>query len=242
MLRSYGQLEIDAAELRREKAVMQKERDDARIEAHDAREKVERYERFLRALYLPTMRPAVLDKADLGEWAEEQARNLLDGCEAECPNCSTPIHEGACVGEEAPAEPAKCRVCGCTDIDCRGCIERTGKPCYWVEADLCSACVPDADGIQAAIDAVGDDARLLRQVEAAVARSDDNRSRFEVRLANEEDSARLVALESYVIDRGALLIHLGGEMPRRHSGLAFGGPTTRNRSLRDALDQLRRKA
>ncbi|MEN6421290.1 MAG: hypothetical protein ABFD76_05025 [Smithella sp.] len=36
----------------------------------------------------------------------------------------------------------KCRVCGCTDDDCSQCIERTGKPCYWVEDDLCSACVP----------------------------------------------------------------------------------------------------
>jgi hypothetical protein len=35
----------------------------------------------------------------------------------------------------------KCRVCGCTDDDCRGCIEKTGEPCRWVEEDLCSACV-----------------------------------------------------------------------------------------------------
>jgi hypothetical protein len=37
--------------------------------------------------------------------------------------------------------PRACRVCGCTDTDCRGCIERTGEPCYWVGRDLCSACV-----------------------------------------------------------------------------------------------------
>lgn len=35
-----------------------------------------------------------------------------------------------------------CRVCGCTDLDCRGCIERTGIPCRWIEPDLCSACAP----------------------------------------------------------------------------------------------------
>jgi hypothetical protein len=35
-----------------------------------------------------------------------------------------------------------CRVCGCSDMDCRQCIEKTGQPCYWVEADLCSACEP----------------------------------------------------------------------------------------------------
>lgn len=33
-----------------------------------------------------------------------------------------------------------CRVCGCTDNDCRQCIEKTGYPCMWVEKDLCSAC------------------------------------------------------------------------------------------------------
>lgn len=35
-----------------------------------------------------------------------------------------------------------CRVCGCTDQDCRQCIQKTGSPCYWVGADLCSACQP----------------------------------------------------------------------------------------------------
>lgn len=33
-----------------------------------------------------------------------------------------------------------CRVCGCTDEDCSGCVARTGEPCSWVEVDLCSAC------------------------------------------------------------------------------------------------------
>ena len=33
-----------------------------------------------------------------------------------------------------------CRVCGCTNEDCTGCLQRTGKPCYWVAPDLCSAC------------------------------------------------------------------------------------------------------
>lgn len=33
-----------------------------------------------------------------------------------------------------------CSVCGCTEWDCRQCIERTGEPCYWFEEDLCSAC------------------------------------------------------------------------------------------------------
>lgn len=47
---------------------------------------------------------------------------------------------GACTMEahEAP----QCRVCGCTDDDCSGCVERTGQQCCWVEEDLCSACAP----------------------------------------------------------------------------------------------------
>lgn len=36
----------------------------------------------------------------------------------------------------------QCRVCGCTDSDCSGCVARTGAPCHWVRNDLCSACVP----------------------------------------------------------------------------------------------------
>lgn len=36
-----------------------------------------------------------------------------------------------------------CRICGCTDDDCSGCIERTGTPCHWVEPDLCSACAQE---------------------------------------------------------------------------------------------------
>jgi len=38
----------------------------------------------------------------------------------------------------------RCRICGCTDDDCHQCIEKTGQPCHWVEADLCSACVGQA--------------------------------------------------------------------------------------------------
>jgi hypothetical protein len=34
-----------------------------------------------------------------------------------------------------------CRVCKCTDDDCSQCVEKTGAPCHWIEADLCSACV-----------------------------------------------------------------------------------------------------
>lgn len=36
--------------------------------------------------------------------------------------------------------PMRCRVCGCTDDDCSGCIARTGEPCHWIKPGLCSAC------------------------------------------------------------------------------------------------------
>lgn len=43
------------------------------------------------------------------------------------------------------AEPTglQCSKCGCTDEDCRQCIERTGEPCSWVQLEpdpICSAC------------------------------------------------------------------------------------------------------
>lgn len=43
----------------------------------------------------------------------------------------------------------RCRVCGCTDLYCGQCIEKTGSPCHWVENDLCSACVSPATNAKA---------------------------------------------------------------------------------------------
>ncbi|MET3035850.1 hypothetical protein ABXT08_07105 [Chryseobacterium sp. NRRL B-14859] len=37
-------------------------------------------------------------------------------------------------------ESQTCSVCGCSDYDCRDCMQKTGKPCYWIEPNLCSAC------------------------------------------------------------------------------------------------------
>jgi len=42
---------------------------------------------------------------------------------------------------------AKCAVCGCTDHDCRGCVERTGQPCWWFGPNLCSACAIGSKGL-----------------------------------------------------------------------------------------------
>lgn len=56
--------------------------------------------------------------------------------------------------QERPHPDVACRKCGCTDTDCSGCIERTGRPCHWVERDLCSACAPPAVELDAAQQAV----------------------------------------------------------------------------------------
>ena len=70
-----------------------------------------------------------------------------------------PCAKGARVFNPSPTDPAQrpsesdastideraCRMCGCTQDDCRVCIERTGEPCHWVEQDLCSACKERAD-------------------------------------------------------------------------------------------------
>ena len=33
-----------------------------------------------------------------------------------------------------------CITCGCTEKDCKQCVEKTGKPCHWVANSKCSAC------------------------------------------------------------------------------------------------------
>ena len=40
-----------------------------------------------------------------------------------------------------------CWVCGCTQHDCRGCVERLGQECAWADPErtLCTACKPLLD-------------------------------------------------------------------------------------------------
>lgn len=50
--------------------------------------------------------------------------------------------------QEEPVFERQCRVCGCIENNCSQCIKKTGKPCHWVEEDLCSACkVPTPEEI-----------------------------------------------------------------------------------------------
>jgi hypothetical protein len=60
---------------------------------------------------------------------------------------------GVLIGMDRPGRGARtslrrvgvrrCVGCGCTDMDCSGCVERTGEACFWVDVDLCSACLFD---------------------------------------------------------------------------------------------------
>lgn len=34
----------------------------------------------------------------------------------------------------------ECKRCGCTDSDCRVCVEAQGYPCSWVAPGKCSRC------------------------------------------------------------------------------------------------------
>ncbi len=42
----------------------------------------------------------------------------------------------------------KCENCGCTDNDCRQCIEAQGRPCYWVAPGKCSRCYDDEGNLK----------------------------------------------------------------------------------------------
>lgn len=46
------------------------------------------------------------------------------------------------------APSGTCVMCGCTDLDCSGCIEKTGRACAWLDPEekLCSACAFEDGG------------------------------------------------------------------------------------------------
>lgn len=69
------------------------------------------------------------------DWAEAAIALAVDGGELPTDTVRAPDTKGV----------RRCRVCGCTDDDCRQCIAVTGRPCHWVAPDLCSACVLPAE-------------------------------------------------------------------------------------------------
>lgn len=74
--------------------------------------------------------------------ADSQPEEILDALEKSVTGVQTAIGDlRITVNEPFDIVPErKCRLCGCTDKDCRQCIEKTGQPCHWVAEDLCSAC------------------------------------------------------------------------------------------------------
>jgi hypothetical protein len=79
-------------------------------------------------------------------------------------NCD--FHGGRIKLDNQPSDrPGVCQVCGCTDNDCRLCIERTGHPCSWVndEHTLCSACAARLVTIGITERAVGWSKNVARQ-------------------------------------------------------------------------------
>lgn len=60
-----------------------------------------------------------------------------------------------------------CLGCGCTERDCRKCVEVTGAPCWWIAPNLCSAC-RDARGIDAAKLAALVDATVPSRLQVSV--------------------------------------------------------------------------
>ena len=78
--------------------------------------------------------------------ARETVDNILKpAVKTRAPSPATGKRGRPAKGNKEPAEvKRRCRICGCTDDDCSQCIEKTGEACYWVEADLCSACAAEA--------------------------------------------------------------------------------------------------
>ena len=72
----------------------------------------------------------------VSKWASRALFVLEEGWPWSDPDLRDAIRDSE--GSDFPA--GKCRDCGCTDEDCSGCIEKSGRPCYWVEPSLCSVC------------------------------------------------------------------------------------------------------
>lgn len=42
-------------------------------------------------------------------------------------------------------EENKCKYCGCTELDCSICFEKSGSPCHWIDEEetICSVCAKE---------------------------------------------------------------------------------------------------
>jgi len=84
-----------------------------------------------------------LDYSELS--ADEYKALYIEFAKVAAEEALKPKKKKAPLKKKKSAGERKCRVCGCTENDCRQCVEKTGSPCHWVEDDLCSACVAEAE-------------------------------------------------------------------------------------------------
>jgi activating signal cointegrator 1 len=77
---------------------------------------------------------------------------------------SEPVADAICKQYQKAAGVRMCRDCGCTDLDCRQCIESSGEPCQWVGPFLCSRCQAEASGQRSEVRSQG---RWLQTEEVA---------------------------------------------------------------------------
>jgi hypothetical protein len=102
------------------------------------------------------------------------------------------------------AATSTCKECGCTDDDCRQCIERTGHPCTWANDtfDLCTAC-EDRPAVHEIAESIAE-ATVLGGEPSAI----DQLAREVLLLVQERDAARarVAPLERKVVhrDRGGV--------------------------------------
>lgn len=121
----------------------------------------------------------------------------------------------------------RCRICGCTQYDCSGCIDRTGEPCGWAEPGLCTACVGT---VQLRLEEAERKVRFLEalvvapppeEVDAEAIRLEERQACFEI--ADRQAQARPMstmawAIRSAILARGGVSAGEAGPGPYRGEG------------------------
>lgn len=95
-----------------------------------------------------TTKTVYVEKESVDRLLKQQEKNILEELntflEKELKEISYAKSENFVIDEGVlkinKCDKMKCKICGCTDEDCRQCIEKTGHPCHWVAPNLCSAC------------------------------------------------------------------------------------------------------
>lgn len=91
-----------------------------------------------------------------------------------------------------------CTQCGCTDNDCRQCIEASGEPCFWVdnEHQICSRCYIDV----CALDLDPEQMEILKAQLEQIKTSQNRSFTFEIQLTPECDQKLRDFFKSIPVD------------------------------------------